>query len=520
MSRLFKKTLIIMIILFGVVATATSALSGWNIYRGLSDEFKAKGSSIALSLSDSSVDMLINSEPATLQSVIDQYLNILGVAYIVVVDSTGDIVSHTFVPGIPAQVAELSEQLDSKYLNSNSEILPLTYDDIGDYLNITSPVLGGVAGYVMVGMDRGIIKSQIISIVLKQQVLIFVLFILTILLSYLLIGRISSPLNTLTDNASKLAQSDLSDISDIDKLSAEIEPIARSSKDEIGDLARSFVHMERRLSESIRNLTETVAAKERIEGELSVAREIQLSILPQQFPPFPHVKEIDIDAKIVPAKEVGGDLYDFFFLEPEGDNAIAELIEDKLFIVIGDVSGKGVPAALFMAVTKTLIKATASTELSPAQVLEKVNKELAADNDACMFVTLFLGMLDIHSGDFTYCSAGHNPPYLLSQDRGVEILDQKGGMCLGVMDDAEYVSSAKTFKKGDVLFLYTDGVTEAMDGDNNQYSDERLEELLKNRAVSDTEGIINYVFEDVQKFSGNTPQSDDITMLAVRYNKS
>lgn len=314
MSRLFKKTPIIMIILFGIVATATSALSGWNIYRGLSDEFKAKGSFIALSISDSSVDMLINSEPATLQSVIDEYLNILGVAYIVIVDGAGDIVSHTFVPGIPGRIAELSDQLDSKYLNLNSEILPLTYDNIGDFLNITSPVLGGVAGYVMVGMDRGIIRSQIISIVLKQQVLIFVIFILTIAFSYLLIGRISSPLNILADNASKLARSDLSNI---DELSAEIEPIAQSSKDEIGDLARSFVHMERRLSESIRNLTETVAVKERIQGELNVAREIQLSILPQQFPPFPHVKEISIDAKIVPAKEVGGDLYDFFFLSPK-----------------------------------------------------------------------------------------------------------------------------------------------------------------------------------------------------------
>jgi serine phosphatase RsbU (regulator of sigma subunit) len=517
MSKLFKKALIIMVILFGIIATATSALSGWNIYRGLNEEFKAKGSSIALSLSDTSVGLLINSEPATLQSVIDQYLNIIGVAYIVIVDGGGDIVSHTFVPGIPEGIQELADRLDTQYLRSDVEILPLTYNDVGHFLNITSPVLGGVAGYVMVGMDRGIIKSQIISIVLKQQILMLVIFLLSIVLSYVLIKKISSPLNTLTENAAKLA---LSDLSDIDELRAEIEPIAKSSEDEIGDLARSFVFMEGRLSESIQNLTETITAKERIEGELNVAREIQLSILPQQFPPFPNVKEIDIDAKIVPAKEVGGDLYDFFFLEPQGDNATAEINEDKLFIVIGDVSGKGVPAALFMAVTKTLIKATASGELTPAQVLQKVNKELAADNDACMFVTLFSGVLDIHTGEFTYCSAGHNPPYLLSQDGRVSMLDKKGGLCLGVMDDEEYVSSNLTLKKGDILFLYTDGVPEAMDGDNNLYSDERLDELLNNRSVSDTEGIINYVFEDVRKFSGDTPQSDDITMLALRYNKS
>ena len=170
-----------------------------------------------------------------MQSVIDQYLNIIGVAYIVIVDGGGDIISHTFVPGIPERIAELTDQLDNKYLILNTEILPLTYDDVGDFLNITSPILGGVAGYVMVGMDRGIIRSQIISIVLEQQILMFVIFLFSIGLSYVLINRISSPLNTLNENAAKLA---LSDLSDIGKLSAEIEPIARSSKDEIGDLGQ------------------------------------------------------------------------------------------------------------------------------------------------------------------------------------------------------------------------------------------------------------------------------------------
>ena len=505
-----------MIILFGIIAAATSALSGWNIYRGLSGEFRNKGTSIALSLSDSSVELLINSEPAVLQSVIDQYLDIIGVAYIAVVDSSGDIVSHTFVPGIPEEVSELVEPLDEFYLGSDHEILELTYDELGDYLNITAPVLGGVAGYVMVGMDMSIIRSRIVSIVLKQQGLMFVIFLLTIALSYFLIGRISAPLKVLSDNASKLARSDLTDL---DSLGAEIKPIAESSTDEIGDLARSFVFMEGRLSESIRNLTETVAAKERIEGELNVARDIQLSILPSKFPPFPYLKEIDLFAMVEPAREVGGDLYDFFLLEPEEGTAIAEIIDDKIFFMIGDVSGKGVPAALFMAVTKTLIKATVSTELSPGQVLEKVNKDLAADNEACMFVTLFAGVLDVRKGELSYCSAGHNPPYLLSAEAGVRRLDQTGGMCLGIMEESVFETSSLTLAPGDTLFLYTDGVTEAMDGDNNEYSDERLEGQLKKRPGTDSRGLIEFVLDDVKKFTGDTPQSDDITMLALRYNK-
>ena len=158
-------------------------------------------------------------------------------------------------------------------------------------------------------------------------------------------------------------------------------------------------------------MTETITAKERIESELNVAREIQLNILPKTFPPFPHIKEVEIYATIEPAKEVGGDLYDFFFVQDGRAGAASQALEDKLFVVIGDVSGKGVPAALFMAVTKTLIKASASTELLPSQVLDRVNKELSQDNDSCMFVTLFCGLLDIHTGEFTYCSAGHNPPY-------------------------------------------------------------------------------------------------------------
>ena len=516
MSKLFKKTLVVVIILFGVIAAAASAVSGWNIYTSLNEEFRAKGTSIALSLSDSSVELLINSEPAVLQSVIDQYLDIIGVAYIAVVDYSGNIVSHTFVPGIPEEIAKLVEPLDDYYLNSDYEILELSYDEVDDYLNITSPILGGVAGYVMVGMDKGIIRSQIISIVIKQQGIMFVIFLLTIALSYYLIGRISSPLKVLSDNASKLARSDLTDL---DQLGAEIKPIADSASDEIGDLASSFVYMEGRLSESIKNLTETVAAKERIEGELNVAREIQLSIVPRHFPPFPHLKEIDLFATIEPAREVGGDLYDFFLLEPEGGNALAEIIDDRIFFLIGDVSGKGVPAALFMAVTKTLIKATASTELSPGKVLEKVNKELSSDNDACMFVTLFAAKLDVRTGEMAYCSAGHNPPYLMKNGGGVVTLDQTGGTCLGILDDEVFTTTRVKLSEGDTLFLYTDGVTEAMDKDNNEYSDERLKSVLEQSPEADAKGLIEYVFDDVKKFSGDTPQSDDITMLVLRYNK-
>jgi len=500
-----------MIVLFGIIATATSALSGWYIYTGLTDEFKTKGTSIARIISDSAVGILLNSDPATLQSILDEYLDIVGVSYILVADSGGVIVSHTFVPGIPENIEDLSARMSKKYLNTDIDIEPFTITESDDLLNITSPILGGVAGYVIVGMDLSLIKSQIISIVLRQQVLIFTIFLFAIGLSYLLINRISSPLNRLTEHATRLASSDLSDFKDI---SSEIEPIARSSKDEIGDLAQSFVFMEGKLQDSINQLAETISAKERIEGELGAARDIQLNILPKHLP---QKREIELQAKIEPAREVGGDFYDFFFINNKNNIENVKGDSSKLFFVIGDVSGKGVPAALFMAVTKTLIKATASMDLSPSEVLTKVNKELSVDNDACMFVTLFCGMLNITSGELSYCSAGHNPPYLLTKTGASELVQENSCIALGILEDAQYLTSKLTLNKGDGIFLYTDGVTEAMNVENNDYSDEKLKQFLQNLDSSDPQDIINNVYNDVVNFTDGASQYDDITMLAIKY---
>lgn len=178
------------------------------------------------------------------------------------------------------------------------------------------------------------------------------------------------------------------------------------SKDEVGGLTRDFRVMRDSLNDHIRQLTETTAARERMESELNIAHDIQMSILPKIFPPFPTRDEFDLFALIVPAKEVGGDFYDFF-----------QLTENRLCFVIGDVSGKGVPAALFMAVTKTLIKSFAREreDVTPEAILTHVNEELASDNDACMFVTLFCGMLNTKSGEILYANAGHNPPLVIKK---------------------------------------------------------------------------------------------------------
>jgi sigma-B regulation protein RsbU (phosphoserine phosphatase) len=264
--------------------------------------------------------------------------------------------------------------------------------------------------------------------------------------------------------------------------------------------------MEQELRKSITNLTETTAVKERIESELKIARAIQMSMVPKIFPPFPDRPEFDLYAIIEPAKEVGGDFYDFFFID-----------DDLLYFVIGDVSDKGVPASLFMAVTKTLIRSQTSKEMSPDEVLRRVNRELCSDNDTNMFVTVFCGVLHTRTGEVWYSNGGHNPPYLLSARGEVEALERTGGMVLGVMDDIPYQTKQVRLSTGDGLFLYTDGITEAMDRHGNLFSDERLRAVLRRtKAVTSVE-IIHGVIDEVERFAADAPQADDITALALMY---
>jgi sigma-B regulation protein RsbU (phosphoserine phosphatase) len=415
-----------------------------------------------------------------------------------VVDAQGEIISHTFVPSIPQEIINIRDYPPAQGLREETEIR-----ELGDFIDVSSPILAGVAGYVHVGMDKKLIRNNIWSTVIKQQGLIFIIFLITIILAYILVNRISQPLRRLAEHAKKLASSDFSKAEDIE---ADIKPLTIKSKDEVGELAESFIYMEEELRKSIKNLTETTAAKERIESELKIAREIQMGILPKIFPPFPHRPEFDIYATIEPAKEVGGDFYDFFFID-----------DDHLYFVIGDVSGKGVPASLFMAVTKTLIKAKTDRDTPPDEVLTRVNKELCSENESNMFVTIFYGVLNTRTGEVFYSNGGHNIPYLIYSHGGVEFLENTGGMALGIMEDVKYQTKRITLRTGDGLFLYTDGVTEAMDREGSLFSDRRLEEFLQRINGFSPAEIIRDVVGEVKNFSSGTPQSDDITILAIKY---
>ncbi len=268
----------------------------------------------------------------------------------------------------------------------------------------------------------------------------------------------------------------------------------------------------------IENLKRETAARERIESELRIAQEIQASMLPMVFPDR---KEFELFAMMDPAKEVGGDFYDFFFVD-----------EKRLCFVIGDVSGKGVPAALFMAISKTLIKNEAKRGLSTDEILTNVNNIMYPDNPTCQFVTVFCVILNIETGDLQFCNAGHNPPLVYDRSKCINCLDPMvgcdhkgcfnflkvpGGFVMGVMQNTLSQNNRMKLNPGETIFLYTDGVTEAMDPDQQQFTEARLKKYLRDLQGNNLKDIITQIREEVRTFAHGAPQSDDITMLAVRY---
>lgn len=259
-------------------------------------------------------------------------------------------------------------------------------------------------------------------------------------------------------------------------------------------MLQSFVRGERRFRELDKQ-------RERIAGELQIATGIQMSMVPKTFPPFPERHDLDMAATIVPAKEVGGDLYDFF------------IRDEKLFFCVGDVSGKGVPAALVMAVTRTTFRNLSAHEDSPGRIVQAMNDNLSSMNESNMFVTFFCGVLDLANGHLRYCNAGHNPPYTLTNV--IKPLPVEPNLPLGIMGGYEFKEQEMPFRYDDAIFLYTDGLTEAENAAHEQFGEVRMEKNLHGRKSA--QAHLDVIKKDVQAFVGDAPQSDDLTILFIHY---
>ena len=243
-----------------------------------------------------------------------------------------------------------------------------------------------------------------------------------------------------------------------------------------------------------------------IQNDLNISREIQQAILPKKFPPFPDKPEFDIYASMVAANEVGGDFYDFFMID-----------NHRLGFVIGDVSGKGISAAIFMAVSRTLIRATGLKGESVSECMQYVNNLLCKESVSSMFVTVFYGILNTQTGEVDYVNAGHNPPYIISS-YGIQKVEMTDGLALGVMNDFSFNSKKIQLKKDDKLVLSTDGVVEAFNREETAYGEERFEDFLTSNRNLSVDKIIKDSFHDVCGFVDGAPQSDDITLLGISFN--
>lgn len=279
-----------------------------------------------------------------------------------------------------------------------------------------------------------------------------------------------------------------------------------TQRDEIGILARAVEKMEKDIVEYTHNLTAVTAEKERVNTELSVATRIQANMLPSIFPAFPDREEFDIYATMNPAKEVGGDFYDFF------------MVDDRhLAIVMADVSGKGVPAALFMVIGKTLIKDHTQPGKDLGEVFTEVNELLCESNSEGLFITAFEGVLDLCSGEFRFVNAGHETPYICKKGGRYEPYKVRPGFVLAGMEGMRYKCGSVQLDPGDKIFQYTDGVTEATNKDNELYGQQRVNEILGRYSALPPDELLPKIKEDIDRFVGEAPQFDDITMLCLEY---
>jgi len=331
--------------------------------------------------------------------------------------------------------------------------------------------------YLIVGVFVGLIFLTIVVIVLSR--------------------KMTKPLKTLSKITSEIAMGNFNAVLP-----------TTSSNDEVGKLTKSMGFMLTELNQYIKDLKSTTAEKEKYESELRIAHEIQMGMIPKVFPPFPEINEIDVFAKLKPAREVGGDLYDFFFLDDE-----------NLCLTIGDVSGKGVPASLLMAVTRTLLHSHAKAGLNSSEIVNLINKSLNENKESRLFVTYFLLIFNIRTGKLDFTNAGHNPSLLIKQNSEIIFLESPQSYPLGISTLSPYKSNELQMDKGDKLFLYTDGITEAQNSGDEMYGEGKLETELANCVNFSADKLCDFIFNNAETFMGEAEQYDDMTVVCLNYSK-
>ena len=380
------------------------------------------------------------------------------------------------------------------------------HDSFGSFRSIYKPIRSEDGRIHVIGADIDLasLDKRLHQALVKSILIGIMMFALAMAVGLLLIARIVGPLVRLTAYTRNMEQRSFEPA---EEEMAAMHKISQSRGDEVGSLAEAMAAMISRLQRYLIEMEVATAARQRVEGELSAARDIQIGMLPRKFPPFPEHSELDVFAMLESAKEVGGDLYDYFLID-----------DHRLFFVVGDVSGKGVPAALFMAMTTTLFKAHAMSSSSTGEIMGKVNSELSRENAAEMFVTVFACILDLRDGTVEYSDGGHEAPFIVRADGSVERLTKHQGIALGVFGDVAFKTDHFPLHRGDALVLFTDGVSEATDAEDMLFTTSRIETALAAaRSEFSARFIAEGLADSVSGFVGAVPQSDDIAILVVCY---
>lgn len=523
-----RQKLLLFLLLVNVAATVAFTVNSYrsdrdNLLEGIDQKLLSCASAVPLELPPNYHDRIhdAGSIPAAeywenLQR-LSEYANRLNVTYVYTYMQIGGVIRTTATNATPKELA------DGKYTRffdvydtpskgilaafATGQIQHDEYvDAFGHLRSVFIPLKTPGGRTYVAGADIaiGFIEKRLQSTLFNCVIIGVAVFAIVLFVSYVFIYKLSGPLIRLADYTRQLAERNFTP----DRAQqASLAAIHRQSGDEVGRLAGSFLDMEAKLGEYLEDLRQTTAAKERIESELKIARDIQRSILARSFD-LAGNSRADLHAFMEPAKEVGGDLFDFFFID-----------DRRLAVLVGDVSDKGVPAAFFMAVSVTLLRAHGSKELTPAEVLTLVNRELCRHNDSTMFVTVFLAVFDLANGRLTYSNGGHNPPLIVRSNGQIDTLPPTQGSALGVFEESTFSNAEAVLGPSDFALLYTDGVTEAMNPDKEQYSLKRLRALAAAHAnEAGARVLVETVVRHVQAFAKGCPQSDDITLLAVRRN--
>jgi len=362
---------------------------------------------------------------------------------------------------------------------------------------------GNIIGQAMVDISMNRVMNEIKDFLYNTATIVLIVaFGISCIFAIYMDLSIVRPIKVLAIASKKIADKDVESES---KLS-DLQSVKIKSKDEIGMLSDTLKQMEIDINSYIKDITEITAEKERIGAELSVATNIQEDMLPSIFPAFPERKEFDIFASMCPAKEVGGDFYDFFMVD-----------EKHIAMNISDVSGKGVPAALVMVIGKALIKMAAQEGLTPGAVLTRVNAQLCANNIEDMFITSWLGILDLTTGELRCANAGHEYPSIYRNGEEFTLYKDKHSFVLGGMEHLKYKEYELQINPGDKLFVYTDGVPEATNNNNELFGTSRMIDALNSVKTGDCSAVLEAVSSHVEKFVGDAPQFDDLTMLCFEF---